>query len=89
MDKTITDMPDWEAMGMVGGNLGYLEMPGTIVDANANVVEGHRAEWHLSGSDMGGTELYAKSEVPAPSLSGFGLLVCVTGLLLLFVWRRR
>ncbi len=25
MDKTITDMPDWEAMGMVGGNIGYLE----------------------------------------------------------------
>ena len=25
MDKTITDMPDWEAMGMVGGNVGYLE----------------------------------------------------------------
>ena len=28
MDKTMTDMPDWEAMGMVGGNLGYHEMPG-------------------------------------------------------------
>jgi aldehyde:ferredoxin oxidoreductase len=25
MDQTITDMPDWEAMGMVGGNIGYLE----------------------------------------------------------------
>lgn len=23
-----SDMPDWEAMGMVGGNLGYFEMPG-------------------------------------------------------------
>ena len=29
MDRTITDMPDWEAMGMVGGNLGYLESQGT------------------------------------------------------------
>jgi aldehyde:ferredoxin oxidoreductase len=28
MDGTMTDMPDWEAMGMVGGNLGYFEMPG-------------------------------------------------------------
>jgi len=28
MDGTITDMPDWEAMGQVGGNLGYLELPG-------------------------------------------------------------
>lgn len=29
MNGTLTDMPDWEAMGMVGGNLGYFEMPGT------------------------------------------------------------
>jgi aldehyde:ferredoxin oxidoreductase len=28
LDGTITDMPDWEAMGMVGGNLGYLELEG-------------------------------------------------------------
>ncbi|MDD5467888.1 MAG: aldehyde ferredoxin oxidoreductase C-terminal domain-containing protein [Anaerolineales bacterium] len=28
MDGTMTDMPDWEAMGMVGGNMGYFEMPG-------------------------------------------------------------
>jgi aldehyde:ferredoxin oxidoreductase len=28
MDGTMTDMPDWEAMGQVGGNLGYHEMPG-------------------------------------------------------------
>ncbi len=28
LDRTITDMPDWEAMGMVGGNLGYLEVKG-------------------------------------------------------------
>jgi len=32
MDGTLTDMPDWEAMGMVGGNLGYMEMPGTTPD---------------------------------------------------------
>ncbi len=32
MDGTITDMPDWEAMGMVGGNLGYLELPGAMPD---------------------------------------------------------
>ena len=32
MDRMITDMPDWEAMGMVGGNLGYLEMPGATPD---------------------------------------------------------
>jgi aldehyde:ferredoxin oxidoreductase len=28
MDGILTDMPDWEAMGQVGGNLGYFEMPG-------------------------------------------------------------
>jgi aldehyde:ferredoxin oxidoreductase len=28
MDGTVTDMPDWEAMGMVGGQLGFFEMPG-------------------------------------------------------------
>ncbi len=28
MDGTLTDMPDWEAMGMVGGQLGYFELPG-------------------------------------------------------------
>lgn len=28
MDRTMSDMPDWEAMGMVGGNLGYMEMEG-------------------------------------------------------------
>jgi len=29
MDGTMTDMPDWEAMGQIGGNLGFFEMPGT------------------------------------------------------------
>jgi aldehyde:ferredoxin oxidoreductase len=29
MDGTLSDMPDWEAMGMVGGNLGFMEMEGS------------------------------------------------------------
>lgn len=29
MDNVMSDMPDWEAMGMVGGNLGYMEMMGS------------------------------------------------------------
>ncbi len=29
LNGTLSDMPDWEAMGMVGGNLGYLEMEGS------------------------------------------------------------
>jgi aldehyde:ferredoxin oxidoreductase len=28
MDRHLTDLPDWESMGMVGGNLGFMEMPG-------------------------------------------------------------
>jgi len=32
MDGTVTDMPDWEAMGMVGGDLGYLEAKGQTPD---------------------------------------------------------
>ncbi|PKO10595.1 MAG: hypothetical protein CVU40_05695 [Chloroflexi bacterium HGW-Chloroflexi-2] len=32
MDGTMSDMPDWEAMGMVGGNLGYMEMDGVDPD---------------------------------------------------------
>jgi aldehyde:ferredoxin oxidoreductase len=32
MQGTVTDMPDWEAMGMVGGNLGYLEEEGDTPD---------------------------------------------------------
>jgi aldehyde:ferredoxin oxidoreductase len=28
MDGTLSDMPDWEAMGMIGGNLGLMEMEG-------------------------------------------------------------
>lgn len=29
MDNVMSDMPDWEAMGMVGGNLGFMEMEGS------------------------------------------------------------
>jgi aldehyde:ferredoxin oxidoreductase len=32
MDGTMSDMPDWEAMGLVGGNLGYMEMDGVDPD---------------------------------------------------------
>ncbi len=28
LNGVLSDMPDWEAMGMVGGNLGYMEMEG-------------------------------------------------------------
>jgi len=32
LDGTLSDLPDWEAMGMVGGNLGYMEMEGQTPD---------------------------------------------------------
>lgn len=32
LDGIVSDMPDWEAMGMVGGNLGYGELEGATPD---------------------------------------------------------
>ncbi|QSZ68267.1 hypothetical protein RJ40_12565 [Methanofollis aquaemaris] len=55
----------------------YLEMPGKIVDSNANTVNEKSAEWHLTGSDIFKTTIYAKSEVPATSLPGFGALLAI------------
>jgi len=57
----------------------YLEMPGKIVESNANVVEDNKAEWHLTGIDALNAEIYAKSEVP--TIPGFELLVGVLGLI--------
>jgi hypothetical protein len=61
----------------------YLEMPGAIVDANADTVEGATAEWHLSGADLLGTELYARSEVPAQGMPGFSCGIAFAALCLL------
>jgi hypothetical protein len=56
----------------------YLEMPGKIVDSNANQVNGNKAEWHLTGKTMSGMKMYAKSEVPAAA-PGFGGLLAIAG----------
>ena len=58
----------------------YLEMPGKIVDSNANEIKGNKAEWHFNGKTMAGMDrLYAKSEVPkAP---GFGAIVALLAVL--------
>lgn len=64
----------------------YLEMPGKIVDTNANTVNGNRAEWHLTGTDVFTTEIYAKSEVPALALPGFGVLAALAGLGCALIW---
>ena len=39
----------------------YLTMPGDIVDTNADVVQGNRAEWHSTTAKM--PSIYAKSKV--------------------------
>lgn len=57
----------------------YLEMPGKIVDSNANQVNGNKAEWHLTGKTMTGMNLYAKSEVPV-AVPGFEALLAVAGI---------
>ncbi|CAJ36672.1 hypothetical protein [Methanocella arvoryzae] len=58
----------------------YLEMPGKIVDSNANEIKGNKAEWHFNGKTMASMDrLYAKSEVPkAP---GFGAIVALLAVL--------
>ena len=58
----------------------YLRMPGKIVDSNANVVDGNKAEWHFSGSDLSGSEIYAKSEIPSFPIPGFTMLLGIFGL---------
>jgi hypothetical protein len=65
----------------------YLEMPGAIVDSNADTVEGATAEWHLSGADLLGTELYARSEVPSPRAPGFSCWIACAALC--FLWCAR
>lgn len=65
----------------------YLEMPGKIVDSNANVVKDNRAEWHLTGADAFNTRIYAKSEVP--SIPGFELLLGILGLVAAGIIARR
>lgn len=60
----------------------YLEMPGEIVESNADVVNGNKAEWHMyEGSTR---DIYAKSEIPViPGLGFFSttivLLIALLG----------
>lgn len=60
----------------------YLEMPGKIVESNANVVDGNKAEWHFSGSDFSGSEIFAKSEIPSFPLPGFTVFYGIFGLII-------
>ncbi|HMA66696.1 MAG TPA: aldehyde ferredoxin oxidoreductase C-terminal domain-containing protein [Desulfosalsimonadaceae bacterium] len=61
LDETITDMPDWEAMGMVGGNIGYLEAAGmdpgdpysgTFADMTENAAKSQYTTWFSDNAGM-------------------------------------
>jgi hypothetical protein len=60
----------------------YLEMPGKIVESNANSIQGNKAEWHTTLGGSGYTEFYAKSELPV-SLPGFTF---VHGIFSIVIW---
>ena len=67
----------------------YLEMPGAIVESNADYVDGNKAEWHLSGVDAFTIPISAKSEVPAlpiptPGFSGILAMVSIIGAIVIF-----
>ena len=64
----------------------YLEMPGDIVDSNANVVDGNKAEWHMVGNTQP-EDIYAKSEIP--STPGFGLMASVLAILVVAFFFRK
>lgn len=64
----------------------YLEMPGDIVDSNANAVDGNKAEWHMVGNTQP-EDIYAKCELP--SIPGFGLFGSVLAILVLAFFFRK
>jgi hypothetical protein len=64
----------------------YLEMPGEIVESNANVVDGNKAEWHMVGNTQP-EDIYAKCELP--SMPGFGILSSVLAILAIAFFFRK
>lgn len=67
----------------------YLEMPGEIVDSNADVVKGNKAEWHMVDSDDS-RSVYAKSENPSNTIPGFSSIMGIFALfVLIFIVSRR
>ena len=58
----------------------YLQMPGKITySVGASSVDGNKAEWHLSGNQIGTTPITATSDLP--SIPGFDGVVVVMGIL--------
>lgn len=63
----------------------YLEMPGEIIESNADFVDGNNAEWHMNEGET--RDVYAKSEIP--SIPGLGLFSTVIMLLTAIYGLRR
>ena len=84
-DEEIDTSDDYSTAMLSGiGVHYYLEMPGTIVESNADYVDGKKAEWHLSGSDAFSTPIRATSEIPAlptPGCTGLMALIGITAAL--------
>ncbi len=64
----------------------YLEMPGEIVESNANVVDGNKAEWHMVGSTQP-EDIYARCELP--SIPGFEILSSILAILAIAFFFRK
>jgi hypothetical protein len=68
----------------------YLEMPGEIVNSNAEVVKGNKAEWHLKGKDIGIIYAMARvKKIPFPSSDSSVLIAIVSILVAVFVLNKR
>ena len=60
----------------------YLEMPGKILDSNAETMKDNKAEWHATGADVFTTKVYAKSEVPLlPGFTSIIAIIAITSLI--------
>jgi len=59
----------------------YLEMPGKIIESNADKVDNNKAEWHLQGNRAFSKPIYAVSELPAFSIPGFDIILAFFGII--------
>lgn len=82
---------DYSSFGEDSGEFGslitvdyYLEMPGKIVESNADIVEGNKAEWHMNADQMTRIKIYAKSEISKGIWGPALIILGLTLLLLLF-----
>lgn len=70
----------------------YLEMPGEIIDTNAQYVDENKAEWHLDGMTMRKTEIYAKSKkglFTTPEIIIFGVCIILVAIVIGLLIRKR